>query len=391
MKIGIITFWKSRDNYGQVLQCYALQKALENMGHDPYLIKCALITAPKKCRTLKTICDKILKVLMIYPLFVAVARRISKVRDNKYAKIISEKNKNRCFEEFRMNNIKGTDKIYRDIDDLRKDPPVADCYITGSDQVWRMLLDSENNKAYYLDFGAENIKRISYAASFARDFYPQHLKSLLQTQLKKFDFISVREDSGVKICNEVGFEAVKVVDPTFLLLQSDYFKLIDFCHEVKEEYFYVYSINIKHKSEMCWNGINNYALKKNLKPFVTTSSGHFPGRELFNNVTYVYATIGEWLRYINFANFVVTTSFHGVVFSLIMNTNFVYIPLNGYYSSGNDRVVSLLKSLNLESKMCCRKEDVETCIDSNINWTAVNLEIGKLRLQSLDFLINALS
>ena len=108
---------------------------------------------------------------------------------------------------------------------IQQNPPQADCYITGSDQVWAQLLDNINNEGFFLNFGSSQIKRISYAASFAMTSYPQELKKKLKEKLSIFSAISVRESSGVEICKELGYNVSWVLDPTFLLEQSDYLSL----------------------------------------------------------------------------------------------------------------------------------------------------------------------
>jgi len=384
MKIGIITFWQSDDNYGQVLQCYALQKYLESLGHEPFLIK----FSP---RTVLNISYKkrLLKILKIYPLFQYFIEKIKKKKDLQYQKQLDIKNKRRNFNQFRTENIRSTEKIYNSLEELRNDPPPADFYITGSDQVWVMLLDQEDNKGYFLDFGSDKTKRISYAASFSREFYPVEFLPQLKHQLSKFDAISVREDVGVKICEGAGFKAIKTLDPTLLLPKSGYFddKTID---KIDEKFFYVYSINIRDPKDVCWEEVCKYGGEKDLKAIVTTSSGHFAGREIFGNVEYSYATIHQWLNNINCAEFVVTTSFHGVVFCLIMNKNFIYFPLKGHYARGNNRVVSLLNSVGLSDKICWDKDNLRSCIEHTVEWESVNEKIEDMRLQSIQFLEDSL-
>lgn len=104
MKIGIITFWQSNDNYGQVLQCFALQQQLIKLGHKPFLIK--YVPLQKTIRT--SIAKKIWKLVRIYPIFL----KLIKMQEAKQAKAFSLKNRQRRFDEFRDNHIITNGVIY---------------------------------------------------------------------------------------------------------------------------------------------------------------------------------------------------------------------------------------------------------------------------------------
>lgn len=380
MKIGIITFWESQDNYGQLLQCWALQQQLKQMGHEPFLIKFS--SQEKTSNSWNT---KLCKAILIYPLIKKVLREIKKKQREQKAKLITSINKQRQFDEFKKEYINSENKIYHSLSEIQNNPPIADCYICGSDQVWSMSLNNNENRAYFLDFGKSDLKRIAYAASFGCNIYPKKFTPLLHDLLMKFDAISIREDSGVEICKKIGIQACKALDPTLLLSSTDYLFLMD-KNKVSQPYFYTYSINIASEKELYWKDLIAYASKNGLISISTTSSGYFPGQEICSDTHYVYATIPQWLRYINNAEFVATTSFHGVVFCLILNKNFIYFPLKGSYAKGNNRVLSLLKATNIIEKVCWKKEDINKCIEYPINWKEVNELIKTMKQESQLFL-----
>lgn len=389
MRIGIITFWESTDNYGQVLQAYALQNVLKAMGHEPFQIRYSL-KASQQTEQKSSLLKKVLKVLLIYPLIKSIKRHYALREDVECKTMIERKNVARKFQEFRDTYIKQDQVIYNSIEEIRSNPPVADCYITGSDQVWTMLLSIESNAAYYLDFGCYEIKRISYAASFGRSVYPQYLHSCLRRLLNRFDAISVREQEGVDICESLGIKAQLVLDPTLLLSKKDYFRNFNICTATKDNTLYVYSINVRTPKEIYWKEVRNYAEKKGLKITVTTSSGNIPGREIYENVQYSYATVEDWILQISKAHLVVTTSFHGVVFCMLMHTNFIYIPLNNSRAKGNGRVESLANIVNLSSKICYNIEEFAMRAEIEIDWNAVDNAINKHRIASKKFLTNNL-
>lgn len=389
MKIGIITFWQSNDNYGQVLQCLALQQHLKILGHEPFLIKYALTekSPAKKGSLIK----KIFKVLLVFPAIRAHRKEKEKKENLRLAEIIEVKNQKREFNKFRSEYIAATEKVYQSIDELRACPPEADCYITGSDQVWIMPLTNEHNKGYFLDFGPKSAKRVSYAASFSLLKYPTEQLPVLTEMLSHFDAISVREESGVEICKTAGVKAQHVLDPTFLIVSSFYRKLASDVSIDEQNYMFLYSINIKDKEDVYWPELSKYIESKGLTPVVTTSSGHFSGREIIPSVEYKYATIPEWLALIDKSNFVATTSFHGIAFCLILNKNFVYFPLKGKNSQGNTRVVSLLSSLGLDDKICTSAEDITRCIESAVDWEGVNTSLNNKIEDSKCFIKQALT
>lgn len=385
MRIGIITFWESTDNYGQVLQAYALQQVLKNMGHEPFQIRYSLRASLSQEFHKTSLVKKILKVLLVYPALKNLRRKKIKKADEACRAMIEKKNIARQFPAFREKYLSSSKLVYNSIEEIRKNPPKADCYITGSDQVWTMLLGNAGNNAYFLDFGSSETKRIAYAASFSIPSYPEKLMPLLKGQLEKFDAISVREDEGIDICKQAGRnDIVKTLDPT-LLLDKDAYLTLSNSVSTPRNYAFVYSINIRKADEIAWDEICKCADHRGVKLITTTSSGHFPGREIFPNTEYVYATIPEWIAYIHNSEFVATTSFHGVVFCLILNKPFVYFPLGGNGAKGNGRVHSLLSPLGLTNRIHGEKS-VEEILQSDIDWSKVNRLLEVNGIDSLKFL-----
>lgn len=381
MTIGIITFWQSHDNYGQILQCFALQQQLIKMGHKPFLIK--YIPSNKTNQTF--LIGKLRKLIQIYPIFQKL-KNLQKIKDSK---IFYIKNKQRKFDEFREKYILTNGIVYHGLSNIQNNPPEADCYLCGSDQIWSMLLDNNENQAFYLNFGKKEVKRIAYAASFGRDVYPIELNGLLHDMLIKLNAVSVREQTGIDICAKIGIQAIDVLDPTLLLSLNEYSQIIK-KPSINKKYFYTYSLNITSEKELYWSELSNYACKHGLKSISTTSSGYFMGKEICSNTQYVYATIPQWIGYIQNAEFVATTSFHGVVFCLILHTNFIYFPLKGIHSRGNSRAISLLESLGLHDKIFGNNMTIEQSIEHTIDWNMVEEKLSVKKKHSIDFLKNNL-
>lgn len=246
MKIGIITYWGAQTNYGQVLQCYALQNFLRMKGHDVFVIR-----YNREKDILPT--DILKKISKIFnPLFI-VSYFLRRLEQKKIDKDIYSHN--RGFDDFRKKYIIQSSKEYESFLELRNNPPEADLYITGSDQVWNywnIPIKRYKNvvHAFFLDFGGSNIKRISYAASWGITNLPQDYKKEIQPLIKRFDYISVREKSGIALCKQCGRENAEwVCDPTLLLCANEYRNLYKennvelpkkYCHQLIAERLFNY-------------------------------------------------------------------------------------------------------------------------------------------------------
>jgi hypothetical protein len=210
MKIGVVTHWRTTDNYGQILQCYALQKYLKLLGHEAFLIRYSPSSEKIKSSLLRSFLRKLLCAC-------SAERRKAYAKVRYYSSLYelnSELDKKRVFGEFREANLEVTEEVYSLYEQLRETPPIADAYIVGSDQVWSPSLASKDVGVWYLDFAPQGTKRIAYAASVGRQFKESEKKILID-YLKKFTAISLREHSVFEYCQKIGFKDSKqVVDPT---------------------------------------------------------------------------------------------------------------------------------------------------------------------------------
>lgn len=386
MQIGVLTLWQSKDNYGQMLQCYALQQFLREKGHEPYLISYRFI---KEERQYTSLWKMLLKVYAIYPLayVFGLGRDKKKLADEEFEKYCHEKKRN--FDGFLKKYI-NLSKTYNDLDDLQKNPPVADCYVVGSDQVWAQLLSKPENSAFFLDFGDEKTKRIAYAASFSMSEYPENLRTKLAENLSRLNAVSVRETQGIGICNSVGTKATKVVDPT-LLLGTKAFENISAKKMKSNQYAFVYQLNISSPDEIRWTDARAYCSEKHWDMIATASSGYFEGREILKGAKYVYPSISEWLSLIKHSEIVITTSFHGVVFSILFHKNFVYIPLKGAHSGGNARVLNLLSDLKIEEKSVSCGRTFNDAASFEIDYSKCNRLLKEKVAESSSFLLDAIN
>ena len=361
MRIGIVTMWNATDNYGGILQTYALQRYLRNLGHDAYDIR--FIKTNSRFYKVKLFLKKLM-ILLHLPL-----------RNVEFAEKMA---KRRNFDGFRKENIALSKSVYYSLRKIRKNPPVADMYITGSDQVWaRSLNNSPNERVWYLDFGPVQVKRIAYAVSFGHDYFPAENELLFEQLLKGFDKISAREINGVQFCIERGFKAQRCVDSTLLLNSDSYLSLLA-DRKYREKYAYSYFVNVVEPYEVHWEEILTDIRQEELTPICTTASGYQPASEIFVGAVYDYATVNEWLSNIFYAEIIFSSSFHGIIFSILFKKNFLYLPLttNG---SGNDRIDDLLLTLGLQNRKVAVREDIRKLMNEAINYE----EIDTAKLDSL--------
>lgn len=381
MQIGIITYWSSDDNYGQQLQCYALQRFLRDKKHNAFLIKYKP-TAEQKSKW-----DK-LKGISIGKLLdkLSSAKRkeiaINKLLGNEN----KELNKARMFEKFRNDHLNTTEIEYHSIEELRQNPPEAEVYICGSDQVWNNSLHSKNTAGWYLDFGNPSIRRISYAASIGRNFEKGE-QSTFKTYLNHLNAISVRESSAQALCQSLGFSNVEVVgDPTLLLSANHYLSLCKDIPKQEHPYLFMYMLNISTPEEIGWDKVSAYLQARSLDLKTVCSSGYLPARELIPDNRNILASIPEWIALIRDARYVITTSFHGMMFCILLHKPFLVMKLTNQYAKGNNRMTSLLATLGIEERIHNSSLPFDRQMENEINWTEVEKKLAALRNNSIKFI-----
>ncbi len=371
MKIGILTL-PLHTNYGGILQAYAFQTVLERMGHE---VK--VIDRPwrKQINWIK------------FPLQL-IKRCIKRFILHRNVSILAEKewNKNQIiFEKYTREFIDKYIKEYRieKISDIKEND--FDAIIVGSDQIWRpkyYRLHYKNVADAFLFFARNwHIKRISYAASFGTDKWEYTKKETLicQSLIKKFDFVSVRENTGIDLCRQY-FEtqAEWVLDPTFLLQPSDYIKLVKEANipQNKRDLFCYILDMTKEKKEF----IQDVAKNNNFTSHIL----EIPRNNKDNEK--IVPPVEEWLNGFYNSEFVITDSFHGCVFSIIFKKNFLAI---GNTDRGMSRFTSLLSLLGLESNIInLNDKNTATVKDFHAN---VYENLTPLKGKSITFLKNSLS
>lgn len=361
MKIGVMTFWWSEDNYGQQLQVYALQRYLTELGHDVFLIR----YDPRKDYIVDKTYFRYFKVFNPNKLWSYLTLITKKMMNN-----VVNKNHSRSFSEFRAINMKLSVKLYTSLEELRADPPEAQMYICGSDQIWNYpdIYSSYENviSAFFLDFGSPQIKRVSYAASFGRDNLGTSLLKHLSPLLEKFDYISVRESSGVDICKKLNrYDAQWLLDPT-MLLAADSYRFLFADRYTSKKYIFLYILG--NNCDIPIRQIKKDSKNSQIEIMYTASQFHF------DLMSKIYPTLPEWLSLIANAEYIVTNSYHGMIFCILFKKNFIIIPLKGkLYKEMNTRIFSLLKRLNIFGKIF--DGNFYKVLNTKVDWETVTEKI----------------
>lgn len=314
MKIMILT-QPLLNNYGGLLQNFALQKLLKNLGHDPITYNLFFSAPPLYIYLFSWI-----KTILLF--FCGKKRPFAKFHRSEKRKEITE--------SFITDYLITTPTIGKYCSRIIRQSK-ANAIIVGSDQVWRPKYNRQIENMYFKFASNSPVLRIAYAASFGVDTWEYSYKQtcICSKLAKKFNAISVREESGIKLCKEhLGVDATWVLDPTLLLKKEDYLPICEDVPICKEKYLAVYVLD---ENEMVTATYEKEAISRGLvvKKFHADSKSTL--------------TVPEWLAMFRDASFVVTDSFHGTVFSIIFGKEFKCIYNEG---RGAARFESLLKLYN---------------------------------------------
>lgn len=374
-RIGIVTIHKS-SNFGGSLQAYALYKYLDSQGHSVEIIDILRPVHERftyDCRYKPYRSD--------YLSFKQRARRFIKSllgrKDRKgYA---SEVSKERFAEFFK--DIKYS-KEYRKISRIYKDAPVYDTYITGSDQMWSPM-HPFNIEPYFLTFAPKGKRKISFATSIGVTELTAKEKADYSKWLSSYDAISVREEQGKQLLDSfIKDKNIEVVaDPTFLLDIEDW-KSLATAPSIKENYILLFSLtNTKP--------LVDFAIrmsKESGKRLVIIKAPMLDA----NNPDYIIDNnIGprEYLGYFDNADMVITDSFHGSVFSILMGAKnfFSYIQPSSKVGSRITNLLSTVEQPNhlLPSNLAKSYKELES---EKIDKAVLYNRIAEVREQAREFL-----
>ena len=378
MKIGILTL-PLNSNYGGVLQAYALQTVLKRMGHDVLEVELK--------KNLRWQYPPLWKIPLSFGkrfLFKYIVRR-------KNQKILLERYERKIY-PLLVHDI--FDFISKYINQFKVDKFIDckgkfDVWICGSDQIWRYkyhpFFEGDIANVYLKFLGDDSCKRIAYAASFGTDNweYPAKETAECKNWIQKFDAVSVREETGVKLCSTYyDIKAKHVLDPTMLLSKDDYVDLIEKSDVPKSKgNLFCYILD---NTDEKMNVVKNIEKQRHLSPFFMNGDCGNWTEDLEKRIQ---PPVESWLRAFYDSEFIVTDSFHACVFSILFHKQFLVI---GNKERGLARIYSLLSMFGLEDRLTS-----DTGLDINrmktIDYDRVDEILAKHREVSRTFLIQALT
>lgn len=326
-------FWHTRDNYGANLTAFALQSLLNNS----YLVDNSLLQ--------------------------------NDIINRKWSFSF----------DFQRKYLKTTKRIDKNCEQLNK---TSNTFIIGSDQVFRPIYTQGKLEQYLLDFVRPTSKKIAFSASFGvnKDYFleensPEVIEHM-KNSLRSFDFISVREKSGVEICRDVlGVETKWIIDPVFILKKLKFDELIKnasgkILKQVQNDTIVSYVLDTNKEYKKAYK----YLSEKYGGEVVETAKSNI--------------SVESWLKSIRDCNLFVTDSFHGMCFAIIFNKPFICISNK---SRGAARFDSIVEMLGIENQCVNSIDEIyeRDCV-FKVDWGVVNRRIEEERQRGLEFLKKAL-
>lgn len=383
-KVGIVSCY-FKYNYGSMLQAYATQQVLDNMGIENETINIDEnidFARGKK----KYYFTQITNIPFIKAKIGMVKLKFQKKLKKDLGKNISlrEKKYKEFEKKFRLTQAY---KTYAELTEKCKDYTSV---LVGSDQLW--LPVNVVADYYTLNWVPGDVNKISLSTSFGVSQVPNKYRQDYRKFLSRIDYLSVREDAGIKLVKDLADKnATLVCDPTLLLTKQEWMSIQAEEPIIKDKYILCYFLgnNISHRKFA-----ERLKKKTGLKIVSLNHADEYVKySDIFADETPYDIGPSEWINLIRNAEYVCTDSFHGTVFSLINNTKFFtferYRSKNSKVST-NSRIYSLLRIVGLEERIISGAENVDDVLKYNIDFDRVNKQLDEFRNESKNFLENAL-
>lgn len=370
MKIKTLTTYDVY-NYGASLQAYALQRYLTLLGHEVKIIRYQPDYLSRKY-DYKWVNPE--SWMSRYVLTRVVYRAL------KFLQRQTTIGRKRQFDYFNHQVLVETNKLYKTYEDLSDNPPEADLFIVGSDQIWNVFYDAGRDPAFYLDFVREGLKA-SYAASFSYLDIDEGNKERISKSLKTFDAVSVREIHGLNILKNMDVDGEWVLDPVFLLSIDEWKKLMT--NFVKTEpYMLIYDFE---GNEALKTFAKDYAKKHGLKLYAIVDT--YPLKYVHRN--FKKAGPQDFITLIYNCDAFVSNSFHGTAFSILFEKPvFVF---NRHRHKVNSRMESLLHLFKLDASLIEDDASARSALDNVFDYHETNAILEREKTKSVNFLNKVLS
>lgn len=367
-KIGIITFHSSY-NCGSMLQAYALQKFLKKKCYDVEIVDFSSV-GQKKLYSVYTE-NKSLKMLLKN---VVTFFHASKIKAN-FSR----------YETFKREQFNLSAYSTSDMRELKDDYYAV---IAGADQIWNITI-SDYDDAYFLPWVTKG-KKIAYAPSFGAKNIREYAKSLkkFQEYLNNFDSLSIRENNGRQWIEDLISKTVPVVlDPTLIIEREDYENIISEELELPKKYIFYYAPSFSIKINKL---VKNISRKYKLAVIAfNTKAFYMRGVNFFGFRLPKFEDPSTYLQLMKNAEMVITTSFHGTVFSTVFRRKF-WVIKNGAMFENDDRVITLVNQLGIEERLISMDFNKDFDYNIPVNYTKYDNNLLRLKKYSQDYLLAAL-
>lgn len=360
MKAVVITR-HAISNYGSLLQAIATQWVIEREGYE-----CEIIDYIRDDEHYSVVDKAFLKSkpewnnnIIKKVLYLMIRQPASRMAGKRFAAM--------------QKKYLNTTKRYHNATELKMNKPIADLYITGSDQVWGKIATGEYDGSYFLDFASESDRKIAIASSFGHLPKDTEEKKWMSNFLKRYEKVAVREDSAVSFLRELGIDAEQVLDPTLMIEADKWRSLVD--KKISKKYILVYQI---HNDKRVGQYAKRLAKKMGL-PLVRVSPAL---HQWIREGKLIYSPdICQFINYIDNAECLVTDSFHGTAFAINLNTNFIEILPNTNTGSRNQSILNLV---GLTDRIVTDMEDF-SFVDKQIDYERVNsiLEVERKKSRAV--------
>lgn len=363
-KASIITL-QYIDNFGSVLQTFATQEIVKRFGYEGEIVNYRRENCSYEYQK-KAAFDRYRQRGDFLSLYV-----FSKILELRWAIIF--KRRFRVFENFRNKYLNLTKK-YSSLEELKQNPPYADAYITGSDQVWNVEYNGGVLGEYFLEYAPENSLRIALSASIGTENISQDEMQIMKKYVDRYDGISVRESTAVRTLQQLGYNsAIQVIDPTLMLTKQQWVDKLQLKHSEKTGVL-LYQLN---ENQKMIDFATKLARENNIPLYIISASCKKANCEykVVNN-----CSPEKFLELMYCSDYVVTDSFHGTAFSFNFNKDvFVFSPPR--YST---RLSSFLTLVESSFRLCDEVEEWKNV--ESIDFGKVNAVLENERKKVDEFL-----
>ena len=379
MKVGILTILNV-NNYGAELQCCALYRKLQQLGYDAEVINYLFGIHPEH------VFDGEKRTVPI-PLKQLIKVKLLPVVQNMFC-MFHQKNKrlrNKRFDEFHAKYNHLTSTVYPSVKSLYEAKFNYDVLCIGSDQVWNYM-KGYSLEPFFACFDKNNTKKITYASSIGLSSLSVEAEQVFKKELASFAYISVREQQASEILEKLLNRKIDVVlDPTLILNKQEWIEVAKYDMCPKEKYLLVYIVTIK-PCDYVLTLARHIAKQRNLK-IVRICRDAYPEHSGSDVEEILTAGPSDFVGLFSKAEFVVTNSFHGTVFSINFSKPF-YSVIKSHHST-NSRLTSILKKLGLEDRIV--QVGSQLPMISDIDFSDPSAKLEAERKLSIEYINKALS